>query len=77
MMEPKFGDWIRGNFASERNPIRDGMYVRTVRRTGKFNPGKFYELTDGKGKFWQFQAEETTRLPILSRDETKIVCSDR
>lgn len=60
--EPKFGDWIRGNFASEENPQRDGMYVRTIRRTGFTNPGKWYELTDGKGKFWQYLASETTRL---------------
>lgn len=60
---PKFGDWVRGNFASENNPIRDGMFVRVVRRSGRMNPGVFYELTDGKGKFWQFLAKETTRLP--------------
>lgn len=59
---PKFGDWVRGNYASEGNPIRDGMYVRTIRKTGRMNPGVFYELTDGNGKFWQFEAKNTTRL---------------
>ena len=60
--EPKFGDWLRGIYASERNPTRDGMYVRTIRRTGKLNPGKFYELTDGNGLFWQYPAQSVERL---------------
>lgn len=60
--EPKFGDMVRGVFASESNPIRDGMYVETIRRTGRMNPGKFYRLTDGKGKFWEFPAQHTIPL---------------
>ena len=60
--EPKFGEWLRGIYASESNPHRDGMYVRTIRRTGKFNPGKFYELTDGNGLFWQYPAQSVERL---------------
>jgi len=62
MKEPKFGDWIRGIYASKENPIRDGMYVETKRRTGRSNPGKFYRLTDGKGKFWEFEAKHTQRI---------------
>ena len=54
MRKPVFGEWMRGIYASERNPHRDGMYVRTIRRTGRMNPGAFYELTDGKGAFWQY-----------------------
>ena len=56
--EPKFGDWIRGIYASERNPIRDGIYVRTTRR----NHETLYELTDGKGKFWMYPKRSTERL---------------
>jgi hypothetical protein len=57
---PKFGEWLRGVWASASNPTRDGMYVRTIRRTGRAtNPGTWYELTDGKGKFWQYQAKDT------------------
>lgn len=52
--QPKLGEWLRGIYASENNPIRDGMYVETVTRTGRVNPGKFYRLTNGKGKFWNF-----------------------
>lgn len=56
---PKFAEWMRGIWAAKSNPIRDGMYVRTVRRTGRMNPGTFYELTDGKGEFWQYPAGST------------------
>ena len=60
--EPKFGEWLRGIYASESNPHRDGMYVRTIRRTGKLNPGVHYEVTDGNGKFWQYPAQSVERL---------------
>jgi hypothetical protein len=52
--EPVFGEWLRGIYASERNPHRDGMYVETIRRTGRMNPGKAYRCTDGKGDFWEY-----------------------
>lgn len=60
--KPKFGERMRGVWASERNPKRDGIYVRTVIRRGKLNPGTWYELTDGKGKFWQYEAAQTVFL---------------
>jgi hypothetical protein len=56
---PMFGDWLRGIWAGSANPQRDGRYVRTVRRTGRMNPGTFYELTDGRGSFWQYPATST------------------
>lgn len=62
VVHPKFGDRIRGNFASESNPQRDGYFVRVVRRTGRLNPGVWYECTDGKGNFWYYEAKNTTRL---------------
>lgn len=57
--KPQFGEWLRGIWASNRNPHRDGQYVKTVVRTGRFNPGTFYELTDGLGAFWQYTARDT------------------
>ena len=60
--EPKFGEWLRGIYASESNPHRDGMYVRTIRRTGRLNPGVHYEVTDGNGLFWQYPAQSVERL---------------
>lgn len=65
MMEgrsPKFGDRMRGIHASESNPIRDGFYIKTVRRTGSMNKGTFYQLTNGKGKFWEYPAESVVFL---------------
>jgi len=59
---PRFGEWMRGIYASETNPIRDGMYVRTITRTGRLNHGTFYELTDGNGKFWSYPAASTVFL---------------
>lgn len=64
---PKFGDWMRGIYASEKNPLRDGMFVRTIRRTGRCNPGTYYELTDGRGKFWQYPRESTVMLDADTR----------
>ena len=54
---PTFGDWFTGIYASDDNPTKHGMYVRTIRRTGRMNNGTFYELTDGKGEFWQSSVE--------------------
>jgi hypothetical protein len=59
---PKFGEWMRGVYASASNPHRDGMFVRTERRTGRFNPGTWHELTDGNGNFWSYPANCTVFL---------------
>lgn len=60
--EPRFCDWLMGVYASPDNPHRSGMYVRTIKRTGRvMNPGVWYELTDGKGDFWAFRREEVVR----------------
>jgi hypothetical protein len=53
-MSPTFGDWFTGIYASEDNPHRHGMYVRTIRRTGRTNRGTHYELTDGHGSFFEY-----------------------
>lgn len=49
---PKFGDRITNPYASDDNPRKTGFFVREYRQKGKLNPGWFYEITDGKGKFW-------------------------
>ena len=61
-MEPEFGDTVRGNYASEYNPQRDGIYVETIVRNGirTLNTGTWYRLTDRKGKFWEYLAHDTT-----------------
>jgi hypothetical protein len=50
---PKFGDMMRNPWASESNPQRDGYFVRSTRRTGRMNPGLWYQMTDRNGKFWE------------------------
>ena len=78
---PVFGESIRGIWASEDNPIRDGRYVETVVRTGRMNRGAFYRLTNGKGKFWEFPAEDTVFLtepdqgkPLDTAVQTRAYC---
>ncbi|KAF1698319.1 hypothetical protein CSC62_05260 [Pseudoxanthomonas jiangsuensis] len=66
-IEPKFGEWLRGIYASESNPRRDGMYVRTIIRRGRMNPGKFYEVTDGNGNFWVYPAQSVERIAAALR----------
>lgn len=43
---------ITNPHASEDNPQRSGVYVETVRRTGRLNAGVHYRVTDGEGEFW-------------------------
>jgi len=38
------------------------MYVKTIRRTGRMNPGTYYQLTNGMGEFWEFTASDTLYL---------------
>jgi hypothetical protein len=61
---PKFGDRMRGIYASEGNPIRDGIFVETVRRTGRMNAGTFYRLTDGRGRFWEYPSDSVVPLDM-------------
>ena len=68
--EPKFGEWLRGIYASESNPRRDGMYVRTIIRRGRMNPVKFYEVTDGNGAFWMYPAQSVERIAAAPLNST-------
>lgn len=65
---PRFGESIMGIWASEDNPIRIGQYVETRRRTGRLNPGTWYRLTNGKGKFWEFEASQTLFVPVKHQE---------
>ena len=64
---PKFGERMRGIYAGLKNPQRDGMYVETIRRTGRCNNGTWYRLTDGDGKFWEYEAKATVYLSGASQ----------
>lgn len=60
-IQPIFGEWFTGVYASDDNPQKHGRYVRTIRRRGRMNPGAFYELTDGHGVFWQYPIDSVVR----------------
>jgi hypothetical protein len=53
LLRAKFGDLVENGWASEENPTRKGFFVREAKRTGKLNAGRYWEITDGKGKFWE------------------------
>ena len=51
--EFNFGDHVLNLAASEKNPIRKGIFVRENQQT--------YTLTDGHGKFWDVSKEVIVR----------------
>lgn len=67
--KPKFGDLMRGLWASPTNPQRDGFFVKAIRTAGRVNPGLHYELTDGAGKFWAYGAKDVVFVDHLKGDE--------
>jgi hypothetical protein len=54
---PKFGDLVENTFASANNPHRIGRFVRVIRRRGRLNPGTWWQMTDGRGDFWEVRPE--------------------
>lgn len=68
---PKFGELIMGIWASEDNPQRIGRYVETIRRSGRLNPGTWYRLTDGKGHFWSYEADQTLFVPAQNGETSR------
>lgn len=61
-LRPKFGDLLENGWAGEGNPRRIGIFVRTLIRTGRLNPGRYFVMTDGKGDFWEQGAESDHKL---------------
>jgi len=54
----RFGETVIENpWASDDNPQKRGVYVRTHHKRGRLNPGIWVELTDGEGHFWQIPIE--------------------
>lgn len=69
-MKPRFGvTKIRNPYVADDNPHRDGIYVETIRRTGRLNPGTWYRLTDGKGAFWELKADGCEMLALAEELE--------
>ncbi|MGB1215056.1 MAG: hypothetical protein ACPG4X_16940 [Pikeienuella sp.] len=71
-MKPQFGDIVTNGWASADNPNRTGFFVRTVKRTGRVNPGKFWEITDGKGKLWHACANEGHKMTVTRASSDEI-----
>jgi hypothetical protein len=63
-LKPCFGDIIENGWASENNPTRVGYFVREGRRTGRLNPGRYFEVTDGKGKFWNLPLDSDHKITV-------------
>jgi hypothetical protein len=63
-LKPCFGDVIENGWASEANPTRIGLFVREGRRTGRMNPGRYFEVTDGKGKFWELPLDRDHKISV-------------
>lgn len=58
---PKFGDLVTNNWASMDNPCRVGIFVRAGHRPkGQMNSGPWWELTNGKGDFWEMTPSNCT-----------------
>lgn len=74
----KFGQRVRGIFASDDNPHKNGYFVRSGFRKGRLNPGMYYEITDGNGDFWTTPPEnvevinESEELPDANCDSCSI-----
>jgi hypothetical protein len=60
----RFGDLIVNGWASESNPTRVGYFVREGRRTGRMNPGRYFEVTDGNGKFWELPLDSDHKISV-------------
>jgi hypothetical protein len=55
---PTFGTRVLNTVASESNPHRTGLFVEVVTiPRGRMNAGRWWRLTDGRGKFWKVRPE--------------------
>ena len=73
-LKPQFGDEVENGWASENNPTRRGFFVREFVRSGKLNPGRTWEITDGKGNFWELQPSyigERLKVSPAAREESR------
>jgi hypothetical protein len=61
--KPRFGDKVRNPWTEPDNPLHLSTFVRVVHRNGHMNPGTWWEVTDGKGRFWQLKAEDSELIP--------------
>jgi hypothetical protein len=60
----RFGDKVLNTAAGDNNPRRIGIFIRWVYRTGRLNPGKFAECTDGNGDIWRTWHERVQKCEV-------------
>ena len=70
--KPCFGDRVINTFAGAANPHREGVFVRSIHRLGKLNPGEWYQCTNGKGDFWEIDLRSLEIVSRASADEDRI-----
>lgn len=71
----KFGQTkVRGIFAGQSNPHRDGIFVEIIVRKGRTNTGTWVRLTDGNGNFWEY---EMSRVIIWQDGDTEETVTQR
>ncbi len=59
--QPSFGDRLLNPAASVGNPTRIGVFVETIVRRGRMNPGRWARLTDKQGLFWEVMQDSLVR----------------
>ena len=62
----RFGDIVESIHASDDNPRKRGIVVRTDHRKGKLNPGRYVVLTDGNGEFWECPLDAVRKIGSAS-----------
>lgn len=67
--KPEFGDLMMNPWAGDANPRHIANFVREIRKTGRVNPGLWYEMTDRNGNFWEVGGNTMIFLDHLAGDE--------
>lgn len=57
-LKPTFGDILENGWASDRNPTKRSIYLGTGHRSS----GPYFKMTDGKGHFWEQNADKYNKL---------------
>lgn len=60
---PAFGATVVSQFASVDNPHKTGLFVRVIRRRGRMNGGTWWQITDGRGDFWELRPDMCEVVP--------------
>lgn len=68
-LKPAFGDIIENGWASAGNPTRTGFFVREGCRSGRMNAGRYFEVTDGNGKFWELPLGSDYKITVTRPDQ--------